>query len=93
MAKATRNTVDDCVTVLRGTQRAKLNSGLQRNVLQNAHVITVDAAADEIVASEIVRDPLSSELGPIFPNCRVVLRDKAHSARRTRTVARQESSW
>ena len=91
VAKATRKIVDDFATVLRGTKRAKLNSGLQQNILQKTQMITVDSAADEIVASEIGRNRLSTVLGPIVPNCRILLRDKAHSARRTQAVARQVS--
>ena len=45
-------------------------------------MITVDAASDEVLASEMMRITTRGALESLTPNLRVVLRDKAHSSRR-----------
>ena len=60
---------------------------------QRCHMVTVDSAADEIVASEIMRQPLSVLFGSLTPNCQIVMRDKAHASRRpARWLAPRHSS-
>ena len=54
---------------------------LERRIRQKVHCITVDSAADEVLAAEMSRQPISELLAPLFPNA-IVLRDKAHSSRR-----------
>lgn len=49
-------------------------------------MITVDSAADETLAGEITRKPLVESLGVALPNLRLILRDKAHGARRTQSL-------
>ena len=63
------------------TKSGRLLKWLERRIRRYVHCITVDAAADEVLASEMSRRPISELLAPLFPNS-IVLRDKAHSSRR-----------
>ena len=55
---------------------------LRKRIRDRVHQVVVDSAADELLAGEIGTREVSSDLRPITPNCRVILRDKAHAARR-----------
>ena len=46
------------------------------------HVVCVDAAGDEMLASELMRLPVSDVFGQLTPNLQCVIRDKAHASRR-----------
>ena len=63
------------------TKSGRLLKWLERRIRRYVHCITVDAAADEVLAAEMSRRPISELLAPLFPNT-IVLRDKAHSSRR-----------
>ena len=55
---------------------------LRRRIRRRVQQCVVDSAADELLAGELCRKKLVADLKPVIPNCRVLLRDKAHAARR-----------
>ena len=68
-----------------GTPQAKLLKTVRKALRAKCHMISVDAASDELLASELSRRPLMELFGTLTPNCGIVLRDKAHASRRTAT--------
>jgi hypothetical protein len=69
---------------------AELRQEVRRRVLDRTHMITVDAAADELVASELMRSGVDGAV--LTPNLHIVLRDKAHSTRRNLCKPKSQSS-
>ena len=65
------------------TDKATLLRSVRRSLRAKCHMVTVDAAADEVLAAELMRRPLMTLFGVLTPNCQIVLRDKAHASRRT----------
>ena len=53
-----------------------------QHIRQRVTMICTDSAADEMLAAEMMRQPVLASMGVLTPNLRVVLRDKAHSSRR-----------
>ena len=49
-------------------------------------MVTIDAAGDEVLASELMRLPVSEAFGELTPNLQCVLRDKAHASRRMNII-------
>ena len=83
--QATDGTIARLATKYLGTLRAVAMPSLRKRLVESIHMITVDAASDEIVASELGR---MRRMGhPPMPNMRVVLRDKAHGCCRTARLA------
>ena len=90
IAKTTNLIVSDFATRYAGMKVAELRQEVRRRVLDRTHMITVDAAADEIVASELMRSGVDGAV--LTPNLRIVLRDKAHSTRRNLCKPKSHSS-
>ncbi len=82
ITRATANLLREFSTKYVGTASANLISGLHTAVRNNVHMITVDAATDEVLSAEMMRKPLLGMMSTTTPNLRIVLRDKAHATRR-----------
>lgn len=80
---ATSKIMHDFATRYQGTKRELHVPALLRRLRQRTHMITVDAASDELVAAELMRRGLREVLEPLTPNCSTILRDKTHASRRT----------
>ena len=64
----------------------KLNKQLLKHIRRSVFMITVDAASDEVLSAEMLRDrELYGKMcnQKFFKNLRFVLRDKTHASRRT----------
>ena len=66
-------------------RRRKLLNRFDQRMKSIVHMVAVDAAADEVLASEIMRMPALASLGNITPDLRFMQRDKAHGGRRIMT--------
>ena len=82
IAKDTERMVSEFSTSYARGPRPERHRELRRRIRERVHQLVVDSAADELLAGEMGRRDISSELRPLFHNCRIVLRDKAHAARR-----------
>eukprot|EP00448_Togula_jolla_P000412 CAMPEP_0170614514 /NCGR_PEP_ID=MMETSP0224-20130122/24848_1 /TAXON_ID=285029 /ORGANISM="Togula jolla, Strain CCCM 725" /LENGTH=272 /DNA_ID=CAMNT_0010940191 /DNA_START=147 /DNA_END=965 /DNA_ORIENTATION=- len=60
-----------------------VDMALLRHIRRQVVMICTDSAADEMLAAEMMRQSIASDMAVLTPNPRVVLRDKAHSSRRT----------
>ncbi len=54
---------------------------LRTVIRKRTHVLSVDAASDELLGVEIGRKPLTGSLKVFMPFCRVMMRDPAHCSR------------
>ena len=81
--RATDRIITDFSTVYLGMKRERRERQLQKKVQNAIHMVTVDAAANEVLAAELMRLPINEILAPLTPNLKIVLRDKAHGSRRT----------
>ena len=70
-------------TLRHGHSQPKLSSRLLEHLRAHCHMLTTDAASDELTAAELARLKLNLDTEPFLPNLQFVLRDKAHAARRT----------
>ena len=82
VAAATLKIITNFCVSKAGTSRAKLNRRLRIHIAERVHMITTDAAADEVLASEILREELSEHVKPKLKAVQFVLRDKAHASTR-----------
>ena len=89
--KATDQIITDFATLYLGTARERKLQNLRKHIRKKVHMITVDAAKYEVLASELMRQPLGDVLSPLTPNCQIVLRDKAHASRRLRACSSNSS--
>ena len=63
--------------------KAQFDKRLYDHILDTTQMITVDAAADEVLSAEMMRsERLWKEHTKLFKNLRFILRDKTHGARR-----------
>lgn len=83
LAEATNKAIILMATDLADMPQAKKDADLETYIKERVHMLTTDAASDEVLASELMRKPLLLSMRPITPNLQVVLRDKAHASRRT----------
>jgi len=90
IVKATDLIVSDFATRYAGMKVAELRQEVRRRVLDRTHMITVDVAADELVASKLMRSGVDGAV--LTPNLHIVLRDKAHSTRRNLCKPKSHSS-
>lgn len=88
IARATQAMMKSMATKYEGTPHARFGQPLYDVLESKIHMITVDAAQDEILGSEMMRQPLLTSLGGTTPNLAWVLRDKAHASRRMLTTKR-----
>ena len=74
--------LNDCRYNEWGT-KAKLDKKLERHFCDHVFMMTVDAAADEVLSAEMMRCRILHG-GPdtLLPNLKFVLRDKTHASRR-----------
>ena len=79
---ATNSIVSDFATKYKGMRPAASIPGMATAIRRRVHIITVDSAADEVLAAEMGRKPVLDLMAPVMPNLRIVLRDKAHASRR-----------
>ena len=73
-------------TLRYGQREPKLSSKLRQRLRTYCHILTTDAAADELTAAELARlnlDTLAVTSAPFLPHLQFVLKDKSHAARRT----------
>ena len=61
----------------------QFNDNVYNRLRHRCHIVCVDAAGDEVLASELGRLPVSDVFGVLTPQLQCVLRDKAHASRRT----------
>lgn len=61
---------------------ASVSKRLKNRVRNICHAVATDAAADELLASEIMRSAELSGMGSLTPNLQTVLRDCAHACKR-----------
>lgn len=83
LLKTTSHVITCFSTFLPGTSCAQNVGSVRSAIRRRCHMVTVDAAADEVLASELMRQPLSQVFSALTPNLRIILRDKAHASRRT----------
>lgn len=93
ITKATGHIMRRAATVCASSRCCVVDQRLLRHIRKSVTMICTDSAADEILASEMMRAPVLQSMSVLTPNLRVVLRDKAHSSRRRaarqpRTLAR-----
>lgn len=69
-----------------------LNLKVRQRLRAYTHIVAVDAASDEVVASELMRQPINEVINALTPNLKMVLRDKAHASRRTDGIE-PEAKW
>ena len=81
--KATGDILRMAATVGARVQQPVLDRHLLRHIRRTISMICTDSAADEITASEMMRGNVLENMAVLTPNLRVVLRDFAHSSRRT----------
>ena len=82
IARDTQRIINEfCSSYLQGPRPVR-HRVLRQHIRDHVHQQVVDAAADELLAGELCRGNVGEDLGPILPNCRVLLRCKAHAARR-----------
>ena len=65
-----------------GTTRVRLDRPLLHKLRKAIHMLTTDAASDELLASEMARHSLSNDVRPFLQNLQFILRDKAHASTR-----------
>ena len=82
IAKDTTRIIAEFSTSYARGPRPERHKELRRRIRERVHQVVVDSAADELLAGEMGRINVSNDLRPVIPNCRIVLRDKAHAARR-----------
>ena len=70
-----------CISYSQGPTPVK-RRGLWRHIKACVHQLVVDSASDELVAGELCRCIMDHDMKPILPNCKLLLRDKAHASRR-----------
>lgn len=90
ITKATCKIVQRMCTTLHGCKfnthgvKSKLNKKILRRIRKNVFMITVDAAADEVLSGEMMRcNALYGGCSKLFENLKFVLRDKTHGSRRS----------
>ena len=81
--KATGDILKKAATICRCVQQPVLDRKLLRHIRKTTTMICTDSAADEITAAEMMRGNVLRNMATLTPNLRVVLRDFAHSSRRT----------
>lgn len=62
---------------------ATFNQDLWTHLRNSVEMLGSDAAADEQLALRLLRTSSASANKPLFPNLRLILRDRTHAARRT----------
>ena len=82
LLQTTNHIINNFATANRSTSVENFDNDVRRSLRKHTHMVTVDAASDEVVASEIMRVSASEALSPLTPNVGIVLRDKAHASRR-----------
>ena len=82
LLQTTNHIINNFATANRSTSSENFDNDVRRSLRKHTHMVTVDAASDEVVASEIMRVSASEALSPLTPNVGIVLRDKAHASRR-----------
>ena len=70
-----------CISYSQGPTPVK-RRGIWRHIKARVHQLVVDSASDELVAGELCRCIMDHDMKPILPNCKLLLRDKAHASRR-----------
>ena len=66
-----------------GTRRVALSMAFRHNINVATHLLATDAAADEVLASKILRTAgLSGKIKASFSLVKMVLRDKCHGSTR-----------
>ena len=83
IVKATGRILRFAATICPDSQRPALDQNLLRHLRASVQMICADSAADEMLAAEMMRQPIVTGMAVLTPNLRVVLRDKAHASRRT----------
>ena len=81
--KATGDILKKAATIRRCVQQPVLDKQLLRHIRKTITMICTDSASDEITAAEMMRGNVLDHMAILTPNLRVVLRDFAHSSRRT----------
>ena len=86
-------TIERMCSSLRGCRftpkkvKSKINKKLLHYIRRKTVLITVDAAADEVLSVEMLRSrELRGGTSTILPNTKFVLRDKTHASRRPTTI-------
>ena len=83
LASATKEVLSRFSSVRVGLRRASLNKRLRRQIRSVTHLSATDAAADEMVASEILRAAgISGSIKASFTKGKAALRDKCHGSTR-----------
>ena len=82
LLQTTKHLMHQFATTLPPTSATQLHAPVLKAIRRRCHMVTVDAAADEVTASELTRQPISEVFGALTPNLRIILRDKAHASRR-----------
>ena len=91
ITEATLKVINNMCTNLRDCKhnqsrqvRPQFDRELYDHILNITHMITVDAASDEVLSAEMMRsERLWKEHTKLFKNLRFILRDKTHGSRRS----------
>jgi len=90
---ATSNIIERMCSSLHGCRftpkkvKSKINKKLLQHIRRKTVMITVDAAADEVLSAEMLPSrELRGGTSTILPNIKFVLRDKTHASRRPTTI-------
>ena len=78
----TKRIIDEFCCSFRQGQAPVRHSRLRAHIREHVHQVVVDSAADEMLAGELGRDKMLHDMETLLPNCQILLRDKAHAARR-----------
>jgi hypothetical protein len=81
--KATGDILKGAATICARVNKPVLDQKLLRHIRRTITMICADSAADEMTAAEMMRGNVLANMSVLTPNLRVVLRDFAHSSRRT----------
>ena len=81
--KATGDILKKAATIRRCVQQPVLDKQLLRHIRKTITMMCTYRASDEITATEMIRGNVLDHMAILTPNLRVVLRDFAHSSRRT----------
>ena len=77
---ATSSIISSFATSCRMSPQSNLDAPLRAHIRRCIKVVAVDSAANETLASELMREPAIWQ--PLTPNMALLIRDGAHGARR-----------
>ena len=82
--KDTNTAITNFSTLFLGLPGEKFKGKLRRKIRRRVHFLVADAAKDEILSGTFAMfgETLLQESSSLFPNCKTVIRDKAHASRR-----------